>query len=118
MFIASGALQYNDPDPLPWILVYCAAAAACLIGRPRLLSLGIASLVGAVSLLWAVVLLPRTIPGFRFGDLFLAMKAETPAIEWGREVLGLLIVAAWMTVLLLQRRKTQAESGRNRRPVT
>ncbi len=115
MFLASGALQYNDPDPLRWVLIYGGAAAACLISSPPALKHGLPLLVGSVSLLWALFLLPRMLPDFRFGDLFLAMKAETPAIEWGREALGLLIIAAWMIVLLMRRRDRQSPAPTKQR---
>ena len=103
MFLASAVLQYNDPDPLPWMLVYGGGGVACLVARPGRVGQGLPVVVGTVSLVWALWLLPEVIPEFRFGDLFLAMKAETPAIELGREALGLLMIAAWMIVLLVSR---------------
>ena len=29
MFVFSVAVQYNDPDPLPWMAIYAAAAVVC-----------------------------------------------------------------------------------------
>jgi hypothetical protein len=101
LFFVSALLQYNDPDPLPWMALYGAAGAACLLrGRGRTAWL-LPALVGGAALVWALAMAPYVLPHLRFGDLFQSMKAETPAIEENRELLGILIVAAWMAVLAL-----------------
>lgn len=101
LFAISAVLQLNDPDPWLWIAIYVAAAAACLVrgGRSWLL----AAAVGIAGLTWSLLLLPRVLPGFRFADLFRTMTAGTPAIELGREALGLLIIAGWMAVVVWAR---------------
>jgi hypothetical protein len=100
LFLLSAALQYNDPDPWRWTLLYAAAAAACLLaGRSRLAS-WLAAAVAAVTLVWAASLSP-ILPEVRPTDLVKTMKAENPTIELGREFLGLVIVLAWMILLLV-----------------
>jgi hypothetical protein len=101
MFLASAALQWNDPDPWGWTILYVAATAACWVPRSIRGSWMLPAGVGLASLSWALWLAPETLPQLRMGDLVQTMKAETPAIELGREMLGLLIVAAWMVALLV-----------------
>lgn len=100
LFAVSGVLQYNDPDPWPWVLIYLAAAAACLIRASR----GPALVVLVISLAWAAWMAPRVIPSLEPGNLVKEMHASTPAIEESREMLGLLIIAAWMAVVALRKR--------------
>lgn len=99
LFFVSSAIQVNDPDPWRWVVLYGGAGAACLLAGLHLPARSGAALVGLVSLAWAVAMLPG-LSEFRFGDLFRSMKAESPSIEAGREILGLLIVAAWMIVVV------------------
>ena len=99
MFLVTAALQLNDPDPLFWIAIYVAAAAACLATGRAALSWALAGLVGLAAVAWALSLLP-VLQEMVFSDLFKAMKAETPVIEESRELLGLLLIGAWMVVLI------------------
>jgi hypothetical protein len=98
MFLVSAALQLNDPDPVFWTALYVAAAAACLATGRVEQSWALAALVGLAAFAWAVTLLP-VLHEMVFSDLFKTMKAETPVIEESRELLGLLMVGAWMVVL-------------------
>ena len=99
LFAVSAALQYNDPDPVGWALLYLAATALAIgawrrAGWTRLL----AFVVIAVCAAWMATLLP----GFgafvaRRDPALLAatMKAGDPVIEEAREFLGLGIVLAY-----------------------
>jgi hypothetical protein len=104
VFLLSAALQYNDPDPWGWAAIYVAAGIACLLhGRVAVTwARAAASLVAAAAAIWALVLAPQALPGFRLTDLARSMKAESPEIELSRELLGLVIVLAWMVVLAVK----------------
>jgi len=108
MFLASAVLQYNDPDPLAWAAIYAAATVACLLFRRIPSGWWLPAAVGIVALVWAVTMAPETLPNFRVRDLARSMHAESPAIELNREMLGLLIITAWMAVLtaVARRHKT------------
>jgi len=102
VLLLSAALQYNDPDPLRWIVLYALAGLTCLFGNrisPPWLAPG---LVGLVALGWAASYAPRVLPDLVFSDLFQTMKAGTPIIEDSREMLGLLIAGVWMVVLAVR----------------
>jgi hypothetical protein len=95
-FALSAIVQYNDPDPLGWMAIYAAAAAAGIAWRRWPFALA----VGLVAAAWAAALAPQALPGLRPGDLVKTMHAGTPSIELGRELLGLVLVAGWMAVLV------------------
>jgi hypothetical protein len=98
-FLAAAALQYNDPDPVQWMAVYGAAALACalaLFGRARWwFSVGVA----VVAAVWAATLAPGVIGHVAPRELFAEAGMLAPAVEEAREMLGLIVVAAWMIVL-------------------
>ena len=112
LFLISAAIQFNDPDPVRWTLIWAAAAAACLVRGRVGWDWLLAGAVCAAALLWAAILAPSALPGLELGDLAKAMQAETPQIELGRELLGLLIVAVWMAVLVfVGSRRAGADAG-------
>lgn len=103
LFLTAALLQWNDPDPAWWFLIYVAAVVACVGAGRWKGAIWLASFVCGASLVWAAILVPRVLPRFEFSHLFESMKAETPAIELSREILGLLIISAWMGVLIAYR---------------
>lgn len=103
LFAVSALLQYNDPDPLRWALVYLAAAAVAIAvawkahwNARQLRALGIAAmLLTLVALLWMLMLAPGMGEFIERGDwslLAATMQAGDPVIEDSREFLGLGIV--------------------------
>lgn len=104
-FLLFAALQYNDPDPLIWMVIY--AAVALLFGmaafgrrvvRP-------ARVLAIVLLAWAATMLPGMLDWVRMGmpSITSSMKAEEPHIELVREFLGLLIAGGACTFLAWKR---------------
>ena len=97
------AVQYNDPDPVQWMLLYggvtvlFAMAARGKSYRPAIWIWLIAALA------WAGFLAPDFWNWIQMGEPSIvgSMKAETPYIELTREFLGLLIAAAGCGWLLL-----------------
>ena len=97
MFLLFAAVQYNDPDPLIWILIYSFAATICLLaGLGKYYKLIILS--GAVvSFVWAMTLVASVLIAFSSygaGSLFSLSMVKDKEVEEGRESLGLLIVFA------------------------
>ncbi len=109
LFLLSAVLQYNDPDPLPWMIMWGAAGVACLLYGAGKLPLWLPMTVGAVALVWGLALLPgifQTAGDIRWNEVFMQATMSNLTVEWVREMGGLLIIAIWMGLLLLGRRKT------------
>ncbi|MGE0545802.1 MAG: transmembrane 220 family protein [Kofleriaceae bacterium] len=92
------ALQYNDPDPVRWMLVYGAGAAVSAVlpmqRRVALLGLG----VGLATLAWGVYLVHDVWGQVSMSDFFGKMSEKGGAVEVEREAGGLLIQAVWLLV--------------------
>ena len=88
LFILAAAVQYNDPDPIGWMAIYAAAAVACALALRARLPRLYAALVALVAYAWAATLALRVVG-----------KQHLWYAEEGREMMGLLLVAIWMTVL-------------------
>ncbi len=107
LFLLFGAVQYNDPDPWAWMLLYCFVAVMFGMAafghyyRPAL----IAGL--AVCIIWMVTLIPDFIEWINVGMPNIAehMKAETPYIELTREFLGLVICILGLGFMLRRERR-------------
>jgi len=108
VFLFGAAVQYNDPDPIPWILVYLAAAVLSFRAYRSAPPWGPAALLAAGALVWAVVIALGLDPAAlrrMFGEFGMASLE----IEEAREALGLLIIAAWMLVLALKARQAKTQ---------
>ena len=107
MFLVfSAAVQYNDPDPYAWLVLYLAAAGVSFAALwfPDLWKIPAVVAVGAF--VWAATLVP-TVTQTSFPDLFQSWEMMSREMEEGREFLGLLSVASWTTYLVHRGRKTQ-----------
>ena len=95
LFTVWAYYQVNDPDAFLWIVVYGAAAAMSLLFVVDRLRAIIPLIFGGVCLLWA-------------GYLSTQITFEPPliAIEAWREMMGLLIIFAWMGVLTWRARQS------------
>jgi hypothetical protein len=115
MFAASVVVQYNDPDPLAWMLMYGSAMVVAgleVVRRARGL---VAGVVGLVALGWAASIAPRVVGKVPFGDMFGAFEMRNTGIEESREMYGLLLIAIWMAaVALAARRRDRRSSGASR----
>lgn len=115
LFAVSAALQYDDPDPIPWMAIYAVAAVLTAVG-PRLpAGRAVARLVAVTALVWAVLIAPGA-RGADWAEVFGATTMKTQAVEVARETLGLLIVCVWLVVLsfTLPRGAGLAASGRRK----
>src|SRR5262245_15861104 len=100
-FLFSVAVQYNDPDPIRWMLIYGLAALACILQLRGRLPWHLAAAVGVVALGWAASLAPGVIGKTSFGAMFQSFEMIDTTVEEAREMGGLLIVAFWMAMLVV-----------------
>jgi hypothetical protein len=101
LFAFAAAVQYNDPDPLRWMAVYGLAMLACVRALAGRLPRPLPALVGLGALVWAGTLAPGVVGRVSPGELFQSYGMLSTAVEEGREMSGLLIVAVWMGLLTL-----------------
>jgi hypothetical protein len=99
MFAFSVVVQVNDPDPLPWMAIYGAAAVACLLSLIGRLPWWFAVGTGIVALAWAAIIAPRVIGEVPFLDMFAEFEMKDIGVEESREMYGLLLIGGWMAVL-------------------
>ena len=88
LFVYSMVVQHNDPDAANWIAAYGVAAVLCLsavLGRPRWKLAALLCVVTAGAALFVA-------PGVPSGQ---GLVASEP----GRELLGMVLVSAWMGLL-------------------
>jgi hypothetical protein len=105
LFVFAAAVQYNDPDPLRWMAIYLAAAAACVLVLLHRLPRWFPMFVGLAALAWAATLAPHVLGHVGWGEMVEAWEMKDVRVEEGRETYGLLIVAAWMVVLSAAHRR-------------
>jgi len=94
-FAWAAAMQLNDPDPERWFLMYASVALLAGLsaaGRPMLRP---ALVLALVALGWAAAILPELWQHWTVRDLGAHMSAARPEVEYGREFVGLLILAAY-----------------------
>jgi hypothetical protein len=99
MFAFSVAVQYNDPDPLFWMLIYGAAAVVCVrevMGKSRWEA---AAAIGVIALIWAGTISPRVLGVVPFGSMFESFEMQNAQVEESREMYGLLLITMWMLVV-------------------
>ncbi len=95
VFTSFALVQYNDPDPWVWMLLYGAVALLfgwAAIGR---LYRRAAQAGFFLTLIWAATYLPAFWDWLQMGtpSIVETMKAEQPYVELTREFLGLVLAA-------------------------
>jgi hypothetical protein len=100
-FVASAALQINDPDPWLWIGLYTTVALTCGFAAFGKYNRWVILLVMAVCIFELSTLLPdfRNWIADDMPSITESMKAESPYVELVREFLG---VAICLIVLIFQ----------------
>lgn len=94
LFALCVAVQFNDPDPVPWIAVYACAGLACAFAAARVRVVEFASVVAVIAAVWALSLAPSALSFLR-GDkeaMAFTMKTGDAEEEEARECGGLVLV--------------------------
>ena len=87
LFLVSAGLQYNDPDPYLWYLIYGVAAVASVLYVFDKLPLWLAVLAGLLFIGGGIFSWPAQYEGVTIGG------GDINNIEEGREALGLFITS-------------------------
>ena len=88
--VISAALQYNDPDPIIWILIWGISAIISFLFFLNKISFIITMIAAVLSLIGFMYLYPSNFQGFDLNN------GDIENIERGREAFGLLIIALVM----------------------
>lgn len=99
VFLLSAIVQYNDPDPLLWIVVYGLAAIVSFLAFSPRLDKRLPLYLGIIAIGWAAFHLPDVWGKVNPGEIFQSIEMKTIAVEKAREMGGLLIIASWMLYL-------------------
>ena len=116
LFAFAVVVQINDPDPFAWMAIYAFACVACVLAVFRRGHWLLPASVGAVAIIWTVTIAPRVLGRVPFLDMFNEFEMRDVGIEESREMYGLLMIAAWMTILALGAHR-RARRQRNDGPV-
>ena len=106
MFLGFAYLQFNDPDPVLWLLIYLGMAAMSVLAMFGIYYRKVLWVLAAGFIIYCIILWPGVAEWLRqenksvlFDDV---MKMEYPYIEESREFLGLLISLAVIAFYLLR----------------
>ena len=102
LLILSAIVQWNDPDPLRWILCYSVSAIITLSSLVRPLPLSIPLIWGLVVLLSSLFVgmdFLMSEEQFDWNSFWNVIAMKNEAVELGRELGGLLLVTGWMAML-------------------
>ena len=105
IFLVFALVQYNDPDPWLWILMYGAIALIAILSALGFYSRWMVYLVLVVSMIWMVALFPGLWKWLRYEPvdaLFYGMSPDKMYIEESREFLGLLMGTAGLLFIMKQ----------------
>jgi hypothetical protein len=102
VYLLCAVVQYNDPDALPWALIYLSAGAMCVLEAGNRQANWLPPTLLAISLVWIGFLLPGIIGQVSLEKIFASISMKTKAVEEAREIGGLLLIVFWAGVLTLE----------------
>lgn len=94
LFALFAAVQFNDPDPIVWVIVYSSVAVISGFAAFGKYNKNVIVTVIGICIIWMLTLVPGVVDWVNEGmpSITGSMKAESPYIEYLREFLGLFIV--------------------------
>ncbi len=105
LVVVSALVQYNDPDPARWMILYGAAGAVAVTAAVRgSVPLAASATLGIIALAWGAALALGVPSPDIYMSMFAAWEMKSVAVEEAREASGLFIIGAWMAVLAVHTR--------------
>lgn len=95
LFLSFVAVQYNDPDPALWMVIYGLAALLCFLSAASKMPLGALWLAALASVVGGIYMWPERYEGISIGG------GDIRNIEEARESLGLFLIAGALIALSL-----------------
>jgi hypothetical protein len=113
LFLFAVAVQYNDPDPVRWMVIYAAACVMCVLAATRgTVPRWAVIVILVLALGWALDIMAGVRTLNVYAHMFDAWEMKSAPIEEAREASGLFIVAVWMSVLIVWRQTATQSSSR------
>ncbi len=104
LFLAFTIVQFNDPDPLLWILIYGAMVAVCLMAAFNMFYTKVMMVQSGLYLVYCILLWSGVSQWFASEDKAMLFddlaKMQYPYIEESREFLGLAICLVVLSLYL------------------
>lgn len=110
LFLLSMAVQFNDPDPAFWVVVYGAVAAIAAFAVFAKFYIPLIVIAFVICLGGSLYLMPSLFALFVHhspSDLMDKMAPDRPYIEEARESLGLLIAAVALAYIFILARRAR-----------
>jgi hypothetical membrane protein len=112
IFVVFAVVQFNDPDPLSWILIYLNMAIICAYGIFKKHNSLWLLITGVLYFVYACFLIPGAMEWFRSSDKAMLFddiaKMQNLYIEETREFLGLVICFLALGVNILSNRASKS----------
>lgn len=107
LLVVFAVLQWNDPDPFLWILMYLITACLPILALFDKLQKWVPEFLAVVLFLLFAFSVPDIMAWIKDGcpSIYDEMKAETPYVESVREALGIMICLIVAFGYLFSRRK-------------
>ena len=103
-FGLSAILQFNDPDPIIWIIIYGFATFFAVAYHSNLkidwIFFGVFS---SITFIWGLFLFLDLNETVYFFELFAEFSMKNSTVEVGRESGGLLLISIWTSVLTMDK---------------
>ena len=107
VFLSCLLLQFNDPDPVVWAIIYSIPIVGCLVWERSALGRLLPSMAAAVAFVFAVILVFSAPTASPQGHAFEQWQMMDEHSEVLREAGGLVLIAGWMSVLAFVGSKTK-----------
>lgn len=107
LFFSFMIVQYNDPDPLLWMVIYGVVAVVCALAAFKRYYVWLILAGLAICAFELMTTLPEFINWINMGmpNIARTMKAETPFVEYTREFLGLVLCIVTLGFQYIQARR-------------
>ncbi len=103
LFAFSATLQFNDPDPAPWIVLYAVAAIVTGFAAAGRATGWFAPLIIVICVWWEIHYIRLGAWHTPFSDLTQEWHMTNKSIVDGREFYALIWITVWMGLILLRR---------------
>lgn len=111
LFVVFAVVQFNDPDPWIWVLMYGYVAVMCGMAFMGIYNKSVLIAGMLVSVIWAITLSPGVYDWFanhNTAEIFENMAPNKVFIETARECFGLLIAFGVLLFQFRQAKKKEA----------